>query len=138
MHHLLLKASRKIMVESEDDETEYKRISGQEHVLVPIASSENIEKLLEFSIFIKDKKSPNPISILSVVTNNDEAEKNIVKTRNKLEDYVRQASASGTNVNVITTIRSQCCQRNSQNISRNYADLIVLGWPDLKEFSTNS
>ena len=127
------KASRKIMVESEDDETEYKRISGQEHVLVPIASSENIEKLLEFSIFIKDKKSPNPISILSVVTNNDEAEKNIVKTRNKLEDYVRQASASETNVNVITTIDHNVASGIARISREIMADLIVLGWPRPKK-----
>src|SRR5690606_15486744 len=101
------RAAKKIIVESDNDAEEIIKTNGaasSEHILLPIASVANIEKLLEFAIFIKDKKSANPVSILSVVSNNNEAEINILKARNKLEEFVRQASASATKVNIISTI----------------------------------
>src|SRR5690606_25004145 len=101
------KAAKKIIIESEDDTIGLINSNGAVHneqILLPIANVENIEKLLEFSILIMDKKSTNPVSILSVVSNNDEAEINILKARNKLEEFVKQASASEAKVNIITTI----------------------------------
>ena len=125
------KAAKKILIESENDHTDLKRASGfnDEHILMPFANIENVEKLLEFSIFIKDKKSPNPIAILSVVSNNDEAEVNILKARNKLEQFVKQASASEINVNVIATIDHNVASGISRIAREIMADMIVLGWP---------
>jgi len=125
------KAAKIILIESENDHTDLKRASGfnDEHILMPFANIENVEKLLEFSIFIKDKKSPNPIAILSVVTNNDEAEVNILKARNKLEQFVKQASASEINVNVIATIDHNVASGISRIAREIMADMIVLGWP---------
>ncbi len=125
------KAGKKIVIEMDDEPADLKKSSefNNEHILIPIANIESIEKLLEFSIFIKDKKSANPVSILSVVSNNDEAEINIMKARNKLEAYVKQASASETKVNIITTIdhnRASGISRISREIM---ADIIILGWP---------
>ncbi|HEY9221142.1 MAG TPA: cation:proton antiporter [Lutibacter sp.] len=125
------KAAKKIVIEMENDHSDLKKSSEftNEHILIPIANIESIEKLLEFSIFIKDKKSANPVSILSVVSNDAEAEINILKTRSKLEEFVKQASASETKVNIITTIdhnRASGIARISREIM---ADIIILGWP---------
>jgi len=125
------KAAKVILIESENDHTDLKRASGfnDEHILMPFANIENVEKLLEFSIFIKDKKSPNPIAILTVVSNNDEAEVNILKAKNKLEQFVKQASASEVNVNVIATIDHNIASGISRIAREIMADMIVLGWP---------
>src|SRR5690606_23083346 len=100
----------------------------------PIANVSNIEKLLEFAIFIKENKSANPISILSVVSNNNEAEINILKARNKLEEFVRQASASETKVNIITTIDHNTASGIARISREIMADIIVLGWPQRAGF----
>jgi Kef-type K+ transport system membrane component KefB len=52
------KASKKIILASEDDTQELIKTNGasDEHILLPIADMSNIEKLLEFAILIKDKK----------------------------------------------------------------------------------
>lgn len=125
------KAARKIVVFQEDDTTDLQKTNGitNEHILLPIANMENIDKLLEFSIFIKDKKSANPVSILSVVSNNEEAEINILKARNKLEGFVKEASASETLVNIITTIDHNAASGISRIAKEIIADVIVLGWP---------
>lgn len=125
------KAAKVIIVESEQDTSDLIHANGayNEHILLPITNVENIEKLLEFSIFIKEKKSTNPVSILSVVSNNDEAEVNILKARNKLQEFVKQASASETKVNVITTIDHNAASGIARISKEIMADIIVLGWP---------
>lgn len=130
------KAAKKIIIESEDDTDELVKSNGvnNEHILLPIANILNIEKFLEFAILIKDKKSANPISILSIVSNNNEAEINILKTRNKLEEFVKQASASETKVNIITTIDHNPASGIIRISREIMADIIVLGWPQRSGF----
>lgn len=125
------KAAKRIVVESEDDNTDLVAANSLnvEHILLPIANSKKIEKLLEFSVLIKDKKSPNPISILSVVSNDEEAELNIVKTRNKLEEFVKQGSATETKVNAITTIDHNITSGVTRISREIMANIIILGWP---------
>lgn len=125
------KAAKKIIVETQDDDTELLKANEvhSEHILLPVEKVENIEKILEFSIFIKDKKSVNPLSVLTVVSNNDEAEINILKARNKLEAFVLQASASETKVNIITTIDHNAASGIARISREIMADIIILGWP---------
>jgi Kef-type K+ transport system membrane component KefB len=124
------KAAKKIIMNSDDDAINDKTSKfNSEQILIPIANISSIEKLLEFAVLIKDKKSINPVSILSVVPNNEEAEANIIKAKNKLEGFISKASGSETIVNVIATIDhnlSSGIVRTSREI---VADIIVLGWP---------
>jgi Kef-type K+ transport system membrane component KefB/nucleotide-binding universal stress UspA family protein len=130
------KAGKIIIIESEDDTDGLIKAEEfqSEHILLPISNVANIEKLLEFAIFIKDKKSANPVSILSVVSNNNEAEINILKARNKLEEFVRQASASETKVNIITTIDHNPGSGIARISREIMADIIVIGWPQRAGF----
>ncbi|MCB0513196.1 MAG: cation:proton antiporter, partial [Bacteroidetes bacterium] len=125
------KAAKTIIVESESDVSELVKSAEiqNEHILFPIVSATNIEKVLEFLILIKDKKSAHPISVLSVVSNDAEAEINILKSKNKLEEYVRQASAFEAKVNVITTIDHNPASGISRIAREIMADIIMLGWP---------
>lgn len=130
------KAAKKIVLESEDDFATQPITKGSqgEHILLPIANVENVEKLLELAIFFKDKRSSNPVSVLSVVSNNDEAEVNILRARNKLEEFVKQASASETKVNIITTIDHNAASGISRISREIMADTIILGWPERAGF----
>lgn len=125
------KAVKKLVIESNDETGIVYNInrSNNEHILMPIANVDNIGKLLELSIIIKDKKSSNPVSILSVVSNNEEAEVNILKARSKLEEFVKQASASETMVNIITTIDHNTASGISRIAREIMADILILGWP---------
>lgn len=125
------RAAKGIIIESNDATTVGTNAIGiyGEHILLPIANLSNIEKLLEFAIFIKDKSSANPVSVLSVVSNNNEAEMNILNARNKLADLVKQGSASETQVNIITTIDHNAAGGIARISREIMADMIVLGWP---------
>ncbi len=124
------KAAKKIALDAQDETPGIisKNGLGTEHILIPIANIANIEKMLEFSILIKDNKSTNPLSILSVVSNNEEAANNIIKTRNKLEEHVNQAMASETKVSIITTIDHNPASGIVRISKEVMANIIVMGW----------
>jgi len=125
------KASRKIIAQSKDNDTTHLKDNGKiniEHILLPIANISNFDKLLEFALIIKDKKSVSPISILSVVPNNEDAEINIVSAKNKLQHFVKQASAFEINVNVIATIDYNTTSGITRTIKEIMANILILGW----------
>lgn len=130
------KAAKKIIIHSESDTDSLTKSDEvkSEHILVPIENVVNMEKALELAIFIKDKKSPNPVSVLSVVSNNDEAEINLLKARNKLEEFVKKVSASETKVNIITTIDHNAASGITRISREVMADVIILGWPRHSSF----
>lgn len=100
-----------------------------ETILLPLANMINLEKLLEFSILIKDKSSTNPISILTVVPNDEQAELNIAQANIKLQDFIREASATETGVNITATIDQDIAKGISRRSKELIADFIVMGWP---------
>lgn len=123
------KAAKQLVLENEDGDVDLPKIAQDEHILLPITTHANIEQLIEFSIFIKDSKSANPVSLLSVVSNNEESELNIIKTRNKLENFVKQASATESKINIITTIDHNNISAISRISREIMADIVVLSLP---------
>lgn len=113
-------------------ETKNSEAFKNETILLPIANILNFDKLLEFAILIKDKSSPNPVSILTVVPNNEEAEINVARATNKLEDFVRQASAAEIQVNIDATIDHDVADGIARKSRELIADLIIFGWPSEK------
>ena len=128
------KAAKKISLIMEDENSDLLQQNkiNKEKILMPIANMENLEKLLEFSILIRDKKSGEPVSILSVVSNNKDAEMNILKAGNKLNEFVKQASASETDVKIISTIDHNAASGIARTAREIMANIIVLGWPRKK------
>lgn len=126
------KAAVKMVAESQDanpEEIKNSESYKMESILLPLANIVNFDKLLDFASLIKDKSSTNPISIVSVVPNDEEAELNIAQAKNKLEDFVKQASASETDVSIIATIDQDAAEGISRKSRELIADIIVMGWP---------
>ncbi len=102
---------------------------AKEKILVPIANPSHLVHHVEFALLMKDFESPNPIHLLGVVKNNEEAEMNIVNFRDKLEKVVDSASETDIDVKIITTIDDNAVNgilRTSREIMSN---IVVLGWP---------
>ncbi|WP_247236485.1 cation:proton antiporter [Telluribacter sp. SYSU D00476] len=124
------KAAKQIVLLSENELLREATPGGDtEHILLPIANINNFEKLLDFSILIKDRKSRNPISILSVVPNDEEAELNIIKAKNSMATFVNHASAAETNVQFIATIDHNVASGIARTSIEVMSDIIILGWP---------
>jgi Kef-type K+ transport system membrane component KefB len=124
-------AGKKVLQQSDAQELgpAEKSTMTSEHILLPIANFDNMDKMLELAIFIKDRKSSNPVSLLCVVPNNEEAELNILLARKTLEKIVVQASATETMVNIVTTIDHNATGGIARISREIMADIILMGWP---------
>jgi Kef-type K+ transport system membrane component KefB len=125
------KASKRILLTEKNSELSGSEINlpDNEHILLPIANLMNIEKLLEFTLLIKDKKSASPVTILTVVPNNAEAEMNIISARKKLKEYKKHGAATEIEVNTIATIDYNPANGIARISRETLSNIIVLGWP---------
>jgi len=121
--------SRKILTSEKDEPVIEYPVHDSEHIMIPIANLDSMETLLEFAVFVKNKKSKNPITILSVVPNDEEAEKNLVKAKNNLQHLVKMALSSETKVNVIATIDHNIAGGIIRASREEMTDTIMIGWP---------
>ncbi|MBC9794595.1 cation:proton antiporter [Sinomicrobium weinanense] len=129
------KAAKQMVIASDEEfKIPNDSIIYDEHILLPIANTLNMDKALEFAILIKDKKSNYPLFILTVVPNNLEAEKNVTKAKNKLESFTKDAAASETKTEVIATIDYNASSGIARTAREVMANIILLGWPQRKGF----
>ena len=125
------KAAKNMILSGESDQIDMESIhmNNSEHILLPVANVGQIDKNLELAMLIKDKKAANPISILNIVPNDLDAEKNLIKAKMRLEEYVKQGSAAETNINIITTIDHNVMSGISRTAREILSDIIIIGWP---------
>lgn len=103
--------------------------SRAETILVPVAMQNDYERLLDFAVVLKDKRSAQPLVVGSVLPDENNAEKKIRAVRNRLEQYVRKASANETAVTVQTTLDYNISGGIVRLTREAMADVIVTGWP---------
>ncbi|WP_294083524.1 cation:proton antiporter [Proteiniphilum sp. UBA5384] len=125
------RAAKKIAISEENEPLTPSSMGefAQEKILVPIANPTNIGQHVELALLLKDKKSVNPVSLLGVVPNNQEAEKNIVSFRKQLQGLVSKAMAAEVKVDIITTIDHNPADGIARTARETMADIVILGWP---------
>ncbi len=106
----------------------------QENILVPLSNFDNLEKMLDFASVFRNKKSINPITLLSVVPDNDAAEANLLKAKKKLIDSIRYASASETKVEIVATIDYNIVGGIIRTSKEKSTTIILSGWPHKSTF----
>lgn len=129
-------ASKRIVMEGgTPDETRVEQVpEHEEQILIPIANLANMEPILDFATLIKSKKSHHPLNILSVVPDNEEAERNTINAKRNLDGMVRYASGAETEVDIITTIDHNIASGIGRASKEIFADCIILGWPSASSF----
>lgn len=124
------RAAKKVLISSgEADDSPTSETATAERLLIPIINTANMEKALEFAVLIKEKRSTFPVSILTVVPNNEEAETNIASARRTLEDFVYETTAQESSVEVIATIDHNASSGIARAAKEIMANIIILGWP---------
>lgn len=96
------RAARKIaMTEKENT----KKISDRiERILIPVSNPENIARLIDLALIIKDNKSVEPIYPLSVIEEGEDADERINVVRKVIEGAVEQIASSDKNVQVLKKV----------------------------------
>jgi Kef-type K+ transport system membrane component KefB len=122
------KAAKKIALTLEDGPIDDEVQMLNELILLPVVDLKTIEKELEFSILLKDNKSTLPVTLLSVVPNNHDAESNIIKTKRKIENLLKEAIATETKLNFINTIDHNVASAIARTSREIMASIIVMRW----------
>ncbi|MCX6226553.1 MAG: cation:proton antiporter [Bacteroidia bacterium] len=131
------KAAKKIVIAEESTGQDIVAEPKQrESILVPVANFKNLEGLLEFAQFIRDKNSDIPVRVLSVVEEEGDAESKLINVRNNLEKMVQGFALPDSKIETMVA-----ADRNvPAGINRISRDLdiqtIILGWP-MKETLTD-
>ncbi|NTV01417.1 MAG: cation:proton antiporter [Chlorobiaceae bacterium] len=130
------RAAKRIVLESSPDlpaDLAEHELSN-ERILLPIIDTQSSEKLLELAIMIKEKESPNPLTVLTVVPDDEQAELNVQRARIELEPMVRHAASFDATLNVIATIDYNICSGVGRSAKELMSDIIIFGWPHRRGF----
>ena len=96
------RAARKIAMT--DKETSKKIIDRTERILIPVSNPENIARLIDLALLIKDPKSSEPIYPLSIVEENADADEKINIVKKVIDGVVEQISSGDKKVQVLKKV----------------------------------
>ena len=119
-------AGRRILLETSDDDLLNAPLKRSQHLLVATNELKGNENLLDLSILITDKTVINPISVVSVLTNDEEAEKRIHASRNHMDEIVKHFSGGEVKINPIATIDHNLSSGIARTSKELAADIVVL------------
>jgi hypothetical protein len=119
-------AARRILLEAPEDENLNAPLKRSQHIIVATNELKGNENLLDLSILITDKSVLNPISVVSVLTNDQEAEKRIRSSRNHMDEIVKHFSSGEININPIATIDYNISSGIARTSKELAADIVVI------------
>jgi Kef-type K+ transport system membrane component KefB len=96
------RAARKIAMT--EKETVKKIIDRTERILIPVSNPDNIARLIDLALIIKDNKSHEPIYPLSIVEENEDADEKINVVKKVIDGVVEQISSSDKRVQVLKKV----------------------------------
>ncbi len=99
---------------------------GNQHLLLAINELKGNELILDFCMMITNKKVINPISVVSVLPNNEEAEYKIRLARKELDEVIKHFSANDSQVNVMATIDLNLSSGIARVSKELVTDIVVL------------
>lgn len=128
-------ASKKVVLEGHQEESHIDHVEEEEEqIMIPIANLNTMEPILDFATLIKSKKSPYPLNIVSVVADNEQAEKNLVEARKNLDNMAKYASGSETEVELVTAVDMNVAAGIARMTRQVMADCVIMGWPSAVSF----
>lgn len=96
------RAARKIAIAEKD--VVKKSNDRIERILIPVSNPENIQRLIDFALLIKDDNSQEPIYPLSIVEDDEDADEKINVVRKVIEGVVEQIASGDSKVEVLKKV----------------------------------
>ncbi len=87
-----------------DKETSKKIIDRTERILIPVSNPDNIARLIDLALMIKDPASSEPIYPLSIVEENADADEKINIVKKVIDGVVEQISSGDKKVQVLKKV----------------------------------
>jgi Kef-type K+ transport system membrane component KefB len=96
------RAARKIAIE--EKEVVRKTVDRLERILVPVSNPDNIQRLIDVALLIKDQKSFEPIYPLSIVEDDADADEKLNVVRKVIEGVAEQISSGDKKVEILKKV----------------------------------
>ncbi|MFN7118558.1 MAG: cation:proton antiporter [Saprospiraceae bacterium] len=119
-------AGRKLAIAEADKLPELGEL--EEKFLVPVANPTTIEPLMDLAMLLKNKRSKQPITALSVVKDDAEAREKVLQNNKMLEKAIVHAAATDTQVRVETRVALNASSGISQYVQERLITTIIMGW----------
>jgi Kef-type K+ transport system membrane component KefB len=99
-----------------------------ERIMVPISNPKTIENLMDLAILLKDPSIPEPIFPLTIVKDGADVEHQVQQSKKMLEHAVKHASATGTNVKLVTRVDLNIPSGIIRAMKELQITTIIIGW----------
>lgn len=124
------KAGREIVLHM-DNEPEQVVLSTQ-RVLVPIANPQTMEKLIDFSMVMKNPKDFSPILGLTIVKDDDQAQARLLQSKKLLDKAIMYAASADQKIEIMSTIDRNVTSGIKRIATEKFITDIVAGWSPQK------
>jgi len=109
--------------------------SIHQKILIPIYNPNNMERLLDLAMAIKDPKNRFPIVSLSVVADDEAAQQKLIEAKRTLEKAIVHAAAFDQEVEIITTISQNVPSGIKRVATEIFATEIIIGFALKRQFT---
>jgi Kef-type K+ transport system membrane component KefB len=103
---------------------------GEEKVMVTISNKHVIPSLIDFAVLIKEKKSIEPVYVLSVIEDDVQAVKKIPQNKLMLEEALQHASATETKLELVNRVDMSISFGILRSMKEFGISELVMGWTD--------
>lgn len=102
----------------------------RDRILIPCAEPASVPPLIDLAVMLQDRAARQPITLVNVVENDEQAELRAPRMQRLLSDQARYAAASDTPVNTVVTIDNNIAGGIIRTAKESNSNIILLGWSD--------
>ncbi len=103
-------------------------VQNVQRILVPISNPETMEKLIDFSMVIKNPKDLAPIVGLTVVKDDDQAQARLLQSRKLLDKAIVYAASADQKIEIMSTLDRNINSGIKRIATEKFITDIVAGW----------
>lgn len=127
------KAGKEVVLHMDNEPQEV--VLNAQRVLVPIANPETMEKLIDFSMVLKNSKDYSPILGLTVVKDDDQAQARLLQSKKLLDKAIVYAASADQKIEIISTIDRNVTSGIKRIATEKFITDIVAGWSPQKNLA---
>lgn len=124
------KAGKEVVLHMDNEPQQV--VLNTQRVLVPIANPETMEKLIDFSMVIKNPKDLSPIVGITVVKDDDQAQTRLLQSKKLLDKAIVYAASADQKIEIMSTIDRNITSGIKRIATEKFITDIVAGWSPQK------
>lgn len=99
-----------------------------EKILVPVANPATVERLVDFALLVREKRSTSPVYMLSVIPDDEFTEQQIKQNNKAFEAVIQHAAASDSKVSIITRVDLNIAGGIIRAVKEMLMTKVIIGW----------